>query len=146
MRSRDSLASIGTGYGLDERGVGVTSPNAAKNFLFSTSSTPVLGFTQPPIQWVPEVLFPGVKRPGVKLTTHLQPVPRSRIYGSIHPLRHTPSWRSAYLVKHRDNVTSFTCIHDLSRSLTKRAGNLSFSLRITLTYPTLLENTHTCSF
>jgi hypothetical protein len=32
---------------------------------------------------------------GVKLTTHLQLVPRSRKCGSIHPLPHMPSWRSA---------------------------------------------------
>jgi hypothetical protein len=31
--------------------------------LFSTSSRPVLGPTQPPIQWVPGTLSPGVKRP-----------------------------------------------------------------------------------
>jgi hypothetical protein len=41
----------------------------------------------------------------VKLTTHLQLVPRSRKYGSIHPLPHTPLWCSAQLVKHRDNFT-----------------------------------------
>jgi hypothetical protein len=39
----------------------------------------------------------------VKLTTHLQLVPRSRKCGSIHPLPYTSSWRSAQLVKHRDN-------------------------------------------
>jgi hypothetical protein len=32
-------------------------------------------------------------------------VPKSRKCGSIHPLPHTPSWRSASLVKHRDNFT-----------------------------------------
>jgi hypothetical protein len=32
-------------------------------------------------------------------------MPRSRIRGSIHPLLHTPSWRGAYLVIHRDNFT-----------------------------------------
>jgi hypothetical protein len=32
---------------------------------------------------------------GVKLTTHLQLVPRSRKCDSIHPLPHTSSWRSA---------------------------------------------------
>jgi hypothetical protein len=31
---------------------------------------------------------------GVKLTTHLQLVPRSRKCGSIHPLPHTSSWRN----------------------------------------------------
>jgi hypothetical protein len=35
-----------------------SSPNRVKNFLFFMSSRQTLGFTQPPIQWVP-----GVKRP-----------------------------------------------------------------------------------
>jgi hypothetical protein len=41
-----------------------SSPGRVKNFLFSTSSRPVPGSTQPPIQWVPGALSPGVKRPG----------------------------------------------------------------------------------
>jgi hypothetical protein len=41
-----------------------SSPGRVKNFLFSTSSRPALGPTQPPNQWVPGVLSPGVKRPG----------------------------------------------------------------------------------
>jgi hypothetical protein len=36
---------------------------------------------QPPIQWVL-----GALSPWVKLTTHLQLVPRSRKRGSLHPL------------------------------------------------------------
>jgi len=32
--------------------------------LFATASRPVLGPIQPPIQWVPGSLFPGVKRSG----------------------------------------------------------------------------------
>jgi hypothetical protein len=36
----------------------------------------------------------GQSRRGVKLTTHLRLVPRSRKRGFIHPLPHTPSWRS----------------------------------------------------
>jgi hypothetical protein len=64
------------------------------------SSRPALGPTQPPIQWVP-----GATSPGVKLTTHLELVPRSRKRGSIHPLPHTSSRRSASLVKHKDNFT-----------------------------------------
>jgi hypothetical protein len=32
---------------------------------------------------------------GVKLTTHLQLVPRSRKYGSVHPLPYAPPWHSA---------------------------------------------------
>jgi hypothetical protein len=41
----------------------------------------------------------------VKLTTHLQLEPKSRIRRPTHPLPHTYSWRSALLVKHRDNFT-----------------------------------------
>jgi hypothetical protein len=43
----------------------------------------------------------------MKLTTHLQLVPRSRKCGSIHPFPHTPSWSNASLVKHRENFTFF---------------------------------------
>jgi hypothetical protein len=41
----------------------------------------------------------------VKPTTHLQLMPGSTKCGSTHPLPHTSSWRSAQLVKHRDNST-----------------------------------------
>jgi hypothetical protein len=54
--SRDSSVGIATGYGLDDRRIGVRVPVGSR--IFSTSSIPILGPTQPPIQWVP-----GVKRP-----------------------------------------------------------------------------------
>jgi hypothetical protein len=38
----------------------------------------------------------------VKLTAHLQIVPRSRKRGFMHTLTHSPSWRSAELLKQRD--------------------------------------------
>jgi hypothetical protein len=41
-----------------------SSPSRVKNFLISTSSRPVLRPTEPPTQWVPGALSPGVKRPG----------------------------------------------------------------------------------
>jgi hypothetical protein len=41
-----------------------------------TASRTALGPTQPRIQWVPGALSLGVKRRGVKLTTHLHLVPR----------------------------------------------------------------------
>jgi hypothetical protein len=72
-----------------------STPGRVRNFLFSMSSKRVLGSTQPPMRWVPGALSPGVKRPERELTTHLQLVMRSRKYGSIHPLPHTPSWPSA---------------------------------------------------
>jgi hypothetical protein len=55
---------IATGYGLDDREVGVKSPGRVKNFLFSTSSKPAVGSTQPPIQWVTGAHSPVVKRLG----------------------------------------------------------------------------------
>jgi hypothetical protein len=58
--SRDSSIDIAADYGLDGRG---SNPRRGKRF-FSTASRPVLGPTQPPIQWIPGALSPGVKRSG----------------------------------------------------------------------------------
>jgi hypothetical protein len=38
-----------------------TSTGGVKNLLFSTSSRPAMGPTQPPIQWVPGAPSPGIK-------------------------------------------------------------------------------------
>jgi hypothetical protein len=57
-----SSGSIVSDYGLDNRAIGVQSLAGAKDF---SSSLCVQGPTQPPVQWVPGVLSPGVKaRPG----------------------------------------------------------------------------------
>jgi hypothetical protein len=67
--SRVSSGSIVSDYGLDDRAIGVRSPAGAKDF-----SCP----TQPPVQWVPGIISPGVKRGrGVMLATHPHLVPRS---------------------------------------------------------------------
>jgi hypothetical protein len=65
-----------------------SSPSRVKKFLFSTSSRPALGSTQPPIRWVPRALSPGVKRPG-READHLPPVSaevkKMWIYASSSP-------------------------------------------------------------
>jgi hypothetical protein len=72
-----------------------SSPGGIKNFHFSISFRPALGSTQLLSNGY-QGLFPrGWSGRGVKLTTHLQLVPRWRKYGSTHPLPRTPSWRGA---------------------------------------------------
>jgi hypothetical protein len=56
-------------------------------FPLASVSRPTLRPTQPPVQWVPRVVSPGVKRGrGVTLTTHHHLVPRSRMSRSYTPL------------------------------------------------------------
>jgi hypothetical protein len=60
-KSRDSAVSIATGYGLDDRGVGVRVP--VRSRIFTSPRRPDRP-TQPPFRWVPEVLSPTIKQPG----------------------------------------------------------------------------------
>jgi hypothetical protein len=60
--SRDSAVGIATGYGLDDRGIGVLVPLGSR--IVFTSSSPALGPTQSPIQWVPGGSFPRGKAAG----------------------------------------------------------------------------------
>jgi hypothetical protein len=62
--SQESVVGIATGYGLDDGGVGIRVPVRSKMFFSARLSRQALGFTQPPIQWVPGALSTGVKRPG----------------------------------------------------------------------------------
>jgi hypothetical protein len=102
---QDSAVGIATGYGLDDRGVGVRVPVGSR--IFSSQCRLDLLWGPPNLLSMPtEGSFPGGKAArGMKLTIHRQLVPRSRKCGFIHPLPHTPSRRSAELVKHRDNFT-----------------------------------------
>jgi hypothetical protein len=100
-----NMVGMATGYRLDNRGAGIqvlvgsricTSPYhpdwpwGPASFLFSEY----------------QGLFPQGR--DVKLTTHHQLVPRSRKHGSKHPLLHTSSWHSAWLVNHRQNFSFYS--------------------------------------
>jgi hypothetical protein len=71
------------------------SPGEGKIFLLSTWSRLFLESTQPPIKWAPGVLSLVVRCTGCETNTYLQLLPWSTEHGSIHPLPHTSSWRSA---------------------------------------------------
>jgi hypothetical protein len=84
---------VALGYGLEDRGPGI--------FLFTTASRTALKPTQPPVQWVP-----GALSLGVKLTTHLHLVSRSKNAWSYtsNPQYALMAWHSVKK-QHRDNFT-----------------------------------------
>jgi hypothetical protein len=61
-RNRNSVLIIETGYRAWRPRGRSSSPGGGKNFHFSMLSRPALGFTQPPTQWMPGALSPGVNR------------------------------------------------------------------------------------
>jgi hypothetical protein len=63
MFTSGSSVGIVPGCWLDDQGGCSSSPGGVKNFLFSTS-IPVLGPTQPPIEWILGALSLGVKWKG----------------------------------------------------------------------------------
>jgi hypothetical protein len=68
---RGSSVSIVSGYGLDDRAMRFDPRQEQRIFPLASLPRPALGPTQAPVQWVPGVLSPGVKRGlGVTLTTH----------------------------------------------------------------------------
>jgi hypothetical protein len=74
-------------------------------FLFTTASRQALGPTQPPMQWGPEALSLGTKRPG-READH-SPPSSAEIKECVELYLHSPnkpSWRGAQL-KHRNNFT-----------------------------------------
>jgi hypothetical protein len=66
-----------------------------KIFLFFIASRSALGTTQPPIQWIPETVSPGVKR-WEREAEHSPPSGAEVKDGeAIPPLPHSSSWRGA---------------------------------------------------
>jgi hypothetical protein len=88
-RSRDSVVSIATGYGLE--GVEIRVPVGSRIFSFPRHPDRLWGPFNLLSNEYRGLFFRVQSGRGVKLTTHLQLVLRSRKCGSIHLLPHTPS-------------------------------------------------------
>jgi len=114
-----------TGCGLDNR----DSIPCRWNYEFphfATASRPVLGSTQPIIQWVLGAVIPRVKRLGREADhSHPSSSEVKNAWG-LPPLPNTPSWPVASL-KHRDNF-----VFCLLLCLVKHRAN--FTLPFHLTY------------
>jgi hypothetical protein len=59
-KSRDRAVGAATGNGARRQRGQSSSPGTVKNFHLPTSSRPIMGSIQPPIQWVPRIV-PGGK-------------------------------------------------------------------------------------
>jgi hypothetical protein len=82
-----------TGYGVDGRG---SNPGRGKIFMFSTASRPAMGPTQPPIQWVPGTISPGLKRPKREGDNSPPSSAEVKNDAATTPLPHTSLGHNAY--------------------------------------------------
>jgi hypothetical protein len=90
-RSRTARILLPRRVRLDGQG---SIPRRGKNFMYSTASEPALRPTEPPIQWVRDIL-PGVKRLGRE--THHSPAFSDEVKkcGAISPVPHMCPWPNA---------------------------------------------------
>jgi hypothetical protein len=108
------------------------------------SSRPVLGPTQSSIQWVPGALSSEVKRLVCEVD-HSPPTSAEVKKTWIHLLSHTPSWRSAQLVKHRGKFTYFIVSDPPERPSLRLSFLMLSKLYTNCTLVTLWRWTWCCS-
>jgi hypothetical protein len=102
----DSSVGIATGYGLDGR---CSIAGRGRFYSLFIISRPALGPTQPPIQWAPGAISPGVKQGGREAD---QSPPSSAVVkssGATLPLPHTSSWHE---LRTGTNLTFLSFIYD----------------------------------
>jgi hypothetical protein len=93
IRSHDSAVGIATGYGLDDRGVGVLVPVGDFSLLLVVQTDSGAHPASYPMGTGGS--FPGVKRPGREAGRSPPTSAEVKNTLSIPALPHTPSWRSA---------------------------------------------------
>jgi hypothetical protein len=94
--SRDSSIAIATGLQAGRpKNRDSISGMVKRFFLFSINSRPALKPTQPLIQWVPGLLFPGIKRPKREADHIPSSSAEDKDGGAISPLPYTSSWNGA---------------------------------------------------
>jgi hypothetical protein len=76
-----------------------------KNIFLFTKSKPDLGPTQPPIQWVPGVLSPGIKQPCPEADYLLLSSAEVKNVEAIYQLPHMSSWRGPFCLRLRVKPT-----------------------------------------
>jgi hypothetical protein len=121
---RSSVVGIVNAYGLDDRGVGVRIPVWSRILTSPHHQNRLWGLPNLLFNEYQRLFPRGESGRRVKLTTHLELVPRSRKHGSIHPLPHTPSWRNAELVRHSDTF-SFLYISVYCCDVTMKANRVT---------------------
>jgi hypothetical protein len=92
VKSLDSSVGIATGYGSTTEGSGFESLWRQKYCTLHAVQT---GSGNHQASYPMGTGGKAVGGGGVKLTTHLELVPRLNTLGSIHPFPHTSSWRGA---------------------------------------------------
>jgi hypothetical protein len=119
------------GYGLDERG---SIPVRGSNFLIATASEPVMGPTQPPVQWVPAALSLGHEAD--------RSPPSSAEVNNVWRYTSTPAYvfMSWCLVKRRENfIFSVNSQHQLT---SKSATSGPKDGRTDMTFPVSFHFMH----
>jgi hypothetical protein len=92
---RDGSVGIASGFELDNWGIVIQVPVGSRIFFSPRRPDRLWGSPTLLSNGYRLLFLRGQSGWGVKLTTHLQLVPRSRKCGSIHPFPHTLSWSSA---------------------------------------------------
>jgi hypothetical protein len=90
--SQNRSVGIATACGLDGLGL---NPNSERLFSSPQRSRPSVGPAQPPIQWIPRALSPGLMPQGLEVDHSPASIAEVKNDGAIPPFSHMSSWHNA---------------------------------------------------